>query len=81
MDKKYIYTGVVKDVQDPLMLNRVRVFFDTTTDGLNNSAILDSVPNTYNGVETKIDGDLKPEFKWTPMDPFCFLSKKITPSL
>jgi hypothetical protein len=48
MDKKYIYTGVVKDVQDPLMLNRVRVFFDTTTDGLNNSAILDSVPDTYN---------------------------------
>jgi len=86
MDKKYIYTGVVKDVQDPLMLNRVRVFFDTTTDGLNNSAILDSVPNTYNGVETKIDGDLKPEFKWTPMDPFCFLPLlplfvKVTPKL
>lgn len=86
MNGKYIYTGVVKDVEDPLMLNRVRVFFDTTTEGLNNNAILDSVPNTYNGIETKIDGDLKPEFKWTAMDPFCFLPLlplfvKVTPKL
>jgi hypothetical protein len=86
MSKKYIYTGIVKDVEDPLMLNRVRIFFDTTTEGLNNTAILDSVPNTYNGVETKIDGDLKPEFKWSTMDPFCFLPLlplfvKVTPKV
>lgn len=86
MSKKYIYTGIVKDVDDPLMLNRVRIFFDTTTEGLNNTAILESVPNTYNGIETKIDGDLKPEFKWSAMDPFCFLPLlplfvKVTPKV
>jgi hypothetical protein len=73
MDKKIIYTAKVKSVQDPLMLNRVRVTFDTTIDGSNDKSILEGVPNTYDGKETKEGDDLKPEFQWGLLDPFCCL--------
>lgn len=73
MDGKFIYTGIVKENDDPLMLNRVRVYFDSTVSGLNNETILNSVPDTYEGSETKKDGDLVPKFKWSVIDPFCFL--------
>jgi hypothetical protein len=73
MDKKFIYTGKVKSVNDPLMMNRVRVSFDTIIDNANDQSILDGVPDTYDGKETKDSGDLKPEFQWTKLDPFCCL--------
>jgi hypothetical protein len=51
------------------MLNRVRVDFGTK----NNESILNAIPSTKNGKETKEGGDLKPEFKWTEIDSFCCL--------
>ena len=83
-DKKIMWAGRVSDNNDPLMLNRVRVYFDTE----NNQTILDGIPDTYNNKSTKTDDgkDLKPEFKWTKIDPFCFLPLiplfiKITPKI
>ena len=64
-----LWFAKVKDVNDPLMLNRVRVDFGT----INNEAILNAIPNTKNGKETKEGGDLKPEFKWSEIDSFCCL--------
>jgi len=70
-ENKWMWSARVSDNNDPLMLNRVRVYFDTE----NNQTILDGIPNTYNNKSTKTeDGkDLKPEFKWTKIDSFCFL--------
>jgi hypothetical protein len=83
-DNKIMWPGRVSDNNDPLMLNRVRVYFDTE----NNQTILDGIPDTYNNKSTKTDDgkDLKPEFKWTKIDPFCFLPLiplfiKITPKI
>ena len=87
-DKKIMWSARVSDNNDPLMLNRVRVSFDTPNNTAINEAILKSVPNTYNNKSTKTDDgkDLKPEFKWTKIDPFCFLPLiplfiKITPKI
>lgn len=66
---RILWFAKVKDVDDPLMLNRVRVDFGTK----NNESILNAIPNTKNGKETKEGGDLKPEFKWTEIDSFCCL--------
>lgn len=68
-ENRILWFAKVKDVNDPLMLNRVRVDFGTT----NNEAILNAIPNTKNGKETKEGGDLKPEFKWSEIDSFCCL--------
>ena len=83
-NKKIMWSARVSDNNDPLMLNRVRVYFDTE----NNQTILDGIPDTYNNKSTKTDDgkDLKPEFKWTKIDPFCFLPLiplfiKITPKI
>ena len=83
-ENKIMWPGRVSDNNDPLMLNRVRVYFDTE----NNQTILDGIPDTYNNKSTKTDDgkDLKPEFKWTKIDPFCFLPLiplfiKITPKI
>jgi hypothetical protein len=83
-NKKIMWSARVSDNNDPLMLNRVRVSFDTE----NNQTILDGIPDTYNNKSTKTDDgkDLKPEFKWTRIDPFCFLPLiplfiKITPKI
>ena len=71
---KYIWAAVVSENDDPLMLNRVRVSFNTSPiDGDNNTSILKSVPDTYDGKPTKNGDDLLPEFKWSKIDPFCFL--------
>ena len=84
LENKWMWSARVSDNNDPLMLNRIRVYFDTE----NNQTILDGIPNTYNNKSTKTeDGkDLKPEFKWTKIDPFCFLPLlplflKITPKI
>jgi hypothetical protein len=66
---RVLWFGKVKDANDPLMLNRVRVDFGTK----NNAAILSAIPKTKNGKETKDGDDLKPEFKWSEIDSFCCL--------
>jgi hypothetical protein len=70
------------------MLNRVRVSFNTQIDGKDNTSILNGVPDTFNGKPTKNEAkdDLLPEFKWSKIDPFCFLPLlpiflKITPKV
>jgi hypothetical protein len=70
-EKRILWFATVKEVDDPLMLNRVRVSFDTK----NNEAILKAIPDTKNGKQTKIPGgsDLLPEFKWSEIDSFCCL--------
>ena len=72
---KYIFSAKVVDVNDPLMLNRVRVSFDPPIEGRNNQSILDSINNVIDGKRTKTDDnrDLLPEFKWSKIDSFCFL--------
>jgi hypothetical protein len=74
-ESKFIWSAKVVSNTDPLMLNRVRVSFDTPINGANDQSILDSVPNIYEGKDTKNNEktDLLPEFKWTKIDPFCFL--------
>lgn len=88
MDSKYIWSAFVKENDDPLMLNRVRVSFNTQIDGKDNTSILNGVPDTFNGKPTKNEAkdDLLPEFKWSKIDPFCFLPLlpiflKITPKV
>jgi hypothetical protein len=83
-ENKRLWTGYVVDNNDPLMVNRVRVQFDTT----NNEAILKSVPEYVNNKKTISDDgkDLNPEFKWTSIDPFVFLPLlpvfiKVTPKI
>ena len=66
---RVLWFGKVKDTNDPLMLNRIRVDFGTK----NNTAILSAIPKTKNGKETKDGDDLKPEFKWSEIDSFCCL--------
>jgi hypothetical protein len=75
LSNKFIWTGIVKDNDDPSCLNRVRVTFDSLIDGRSNQAILDSVPNTWENKKTKNDDntDLLPEFKWSKIDPFLCL--------
>lgn len=78
-EKKYIFSARVVSNKDPMMLNRVRVSFDVPIDGLNNQSVLDQVPNKYEGKSTKQINpetqkqELKPEFQWSKIDPFCFL--------
>ena len=83
-ENKRLWTGYVVDNEDPLMVNRVRVQFDTR----NNEAILKGVPEYVDNRKTIADNgkDLNPEFKWTSIDPFVFLPLiplfvKITPKL
>ena len=75
IEKKFIWSARVEDVEDPLQVGRIRVRFDTLIDGSNNAAILKSVPSTVDGKPTlTTDGkELMPEFKWTKYDPFMFL--------
>jgi len=75
LEYKYIWSARVLDNKDPLMLNRIRVYFETQIDGRNNQSILDSVPDRIESKNTKTDdkSDLLPEFKWSKFDPFCFL--------
>ncbi len=70
-ENKRLWTGHVIDNNDPLMVNRVRVQFDTS----NNEAILKGVPEYIDNKKTIADDgkDLNPEFKWTSIDPFVFL--------
>lgn len=70
-NKKIFFFGTVNEVNDPLMVNRIRVLFDD----VNNKSVLDSIPDTKNGKRTKNEdgSDLLPEFKWTEIDNFCFL--------
>lgn len=74
-DQKFIWSAKVVDNKDPLLLNRIRVSFDTPINGINDESILKSVPDTFEGKKTKNDSktDMLPEFKWTKIDPFCFL--------
>ena len=83
-ENKRLWKGYVVDNEDPLMVNRVRVQFDTR----NNEAILKGVPEYVDNRKTIADNgkDLNPEFKWTSIDPFVFLPLiplfvKITPKL
>ena len=87
-NRKYIWTAVVIENEDPLMLNRIRVRFDSPLDSINVQSILDSVPDKYNNKSTKNNDntDLLPEFKWSKIDPFCFLPLlpifiKVTPKI
>lgn len=70
-DKRIFWFATVIDNIDPLMLNRVRVRFDT----LNNISIINSVPATYKNKKTLMDdnSDLMPEFRWSEIDPFVLL--------
>lgn len=88
LETKYIWSARVSDNKDPLMLNRVRVYFDTQIDGKTYQSILDSVPDRIDNKDTKTKDktDLVPEFKWSKIDPFCFLPLipvflKITPKI
>lgn len=83
-DSRLFWFAKVVDVDDPLMLNRVRVQFET----YNNTAVLDSIVDNKDGKTTKTtDGiDLLPEFKWSEIDSFCCLPLiplflKITPKV
>lgn len=83
-ENKRLWTGHVIDNNDPLMVNRVRVQFDTN----NNEAILKGVPEYVDNKKTIADDgkDLNPEFKWTSIDPFVFLPLiplfvKVTPKI
>lgn len=69
--QRIFWFATVSDNNDPLLLNRVRVKFDTE----NNQAILDAIPNTKDGKNTKTADktDLLPEFKWSNIDSFCCL--------
>jgi hypothetical protein len=75
LSNKFIWTGIVKDNDDPSCLNRVRVTFDSLIDGRSNQSVLDAVPNTWEGKKTKNDDntDLLPYFKWSKIDPFVCL--------
>lgn len=68
-NKRIFSTAKVIDVEDPLLLGRVRVLFDTE----NNKSILDSIPSTKGGkrTKTKNNQDLLPQFKWSDIDKFC----------
>lgn len=69
--QRIFWFATVSDNKDPLLLNRVRVKFDTE----NNQAILDAIPNTKGSKNTKNSDntDLLPEFKWSDIDSFCCL--------
>lgn len=59
--------ATVIDTNDPTMLGRIRVDYDTETNG----TILSSIKETYKGRKTKNDdGTLKDEFKWSEIDLF-----------
>ena len=75
LSNKFIWTGIVKENDDPSCLNRVRVTFDSLIDGRSNQSVLNSVPNVWEGKKTKNDDntDLLPEFKWSKIDPFVCL--------
>ena len=88
LSEKIIWSGLVTDNEDPLMLNRVRVSFDSSVDGQSNQSILDSIPEVIDGKKTKTSDntDLTDEFKWSKIDPFCFLPLlplflKVTPKI
>jgi len=88
INKKFLFPARVIDNQDPLMLNRVRVSYDTQVDGMNNTSILQSIDDVINGKKSKNENktDLLPEFKWSKNDPFCFLPLlpiflKVTPKV
>lgn len=70
---KNLWSAIVIDNNDPMKLNRVRVQFDTEF----YDPIINSVPDTINGKETKdktkTPVDLVPEFKWSKFDPLCCL--------
>lgn len=63
---RIFWFATVVDNEDPLMLNRVRVKFDT----LNNESILNSVTGD---TKTEDGKDLLPQFKWTEIDPFVLM--------
>jgi hypothetical protein len=67
---KIIWSAFVLSNNDPLLLNRVRVSFNTKIDDRNNEDILKGVPKIY---KTEDGGDLLPNEKWGKNDPFCFL--------
>lgn len=66
--RRIFTTAKVIDVNDPLLLGRVRVNFDNK----NNSEILKSIPSTKGNKKTKTkdNSDLLPEFKWSDIDKF-----------
>lgn len=87
-NKKFLFPAKVIDNNDPLMLNRVRVTYVTPVDDINNTSMLNAVPNIIDGKKTKTEDntDLLPEFKWSKDDPFCFLPLlpiflKVTPKV
>jgi hypothetical protein len=66
--RKIFSTAKVIDVDDPLLLGRVRVLFDN----MNNSEILKSIQSTKDGkrTKTKNNKDLLPQYKWSDIDKF-----------
>jgi len=87
-NKKFLFPAKVIDNEDPLMLNRVRVSFETPVDDMNNTSLLRAVSDIINGKQSKNENktDLLPEFKWSKDDPFCFLPLlpiflKVTPKV
>lgn len=70
LDNRILSFATVKETNDPLMLNRIRVEFDLE----NQQSIIDSVqsPNGKN-IKTVDGSDLLPEYKWGELDPFCCL--------
>jgi len=61
MSHKIIQPAYVIDVNDPLLLNRVRVKFRVQIDDKNNDSILNGVPNKYKSSYSYGRVDLSPE--------------------
>lgn len=88
LSQKIMWAGFVVDNDDPLMLNRVRINFDTLVDGQSTQSILEAIPDSINGEDTKNSDrtDLLDSWKWTYIDSFCFLPLlplfiKVTPKI
>jgi hypothetical protein len=71
VDNRIMSFGTVIDVNDPLLLNRVRVDFNLER----KESILKSIDTTYQNknILNNDKSDVRQEFKWTEVDPFCFL--------
>lgn len=64
---KILFTGVVKDNEDVLLLNRIRVFPETK------EGILEVLRGLDSSKLNESENDIKDEYKFTKDDPFVYL--------